>query len=107
VEVLRPPTYDGDVVEAELVDDLVEERRTPEQRLDERHVEVRPGDRDDESGQAGARPDVADAGTLGDRLGQDGGVEDVPVPQPGSLAGADQSAHHALGRQELGVAPGE
>ena len=40
---------------------------------------------------------------LGHHLAQHRAVEQVPVPQPGRLPRTDQAAHHAVGRQQLGV----
>ena len=52
--VLGPPADDRHVAELQLGHDLVEERRTSQQRLDQRHREVRSGDRQDQPGQTGA-----------------------------------------------------
>ena len=95
------------VLETELLDDLVEEARPAQQRLDQRHPQVRPGDRQHHAGQAGARADVGHARRLRHQLGQHRAVEEVPLPQPGSLARADQAPDHALGREQLGVPLGE
>ena len=48
------------VVEAELLDRLLEEGGAPEQRLDERDLEIRANDREHDPGQAGAGADVGD-----------------------------------------------
>ena len=42
-----------------------------------------------------------------DQLAQQRAVDQVPVPEPGRLARADQTADHAVGRQQLGVALGQ
>ena len=41
------------------------------------------------------------------QLGQHGAVEQVPLPEPRHLARADQPAHDAVGRQQVGVPLGQ
>ena len=42
-----------------------------------------------------------------DRLAQHRAVQQVPVPQPGRLAGTDQAPHDAVGGQQVGVPLGQ
>ena len=107
VQVLGTPADDRHVTELQLRHDLVEERRTSQERLDQGHHEVRTGDGQDQTGQTGTGTDVAHRGTLRTRLTEHGRVEDVTFPQPRCLAGPDQPAKDALGRQQLGVALGQ
>jgi hypothetical protein len=86
---------------------LVEEPRPAQQRLDQGHPQVRSGDGQHDAGQAGAGTDVGHARGLRHQLAQHRAVEEVPLPQPGSLAWAEEAADHAVGRQQLGVPLGE
>ncbi len=86
------------------VDDLVQEARTPQQRLDQRHRQVRPGDRQRQA-RAAPRPSPTSTtrGPVGDHLAEDRAVQQVPVPQARRLARSDQPAQHPVGRQQVGV----
>ena len=50
---------------------------------------------------------VGHARRLGHQVGQHRAVEEVPLPQPRSLAGPDQAPDHALGREQVGVPLGQ
>ena len=98
--LLGPPPHDLDVAEPEVGDGPGQPLRAPEHRLDEGDGEVRPGDGQSESGQPGARPHIDDRRRLGERVGDDGTVEQVSVPQSRDLPGADEPvAHPGVGEQ--------
>ena len=91
----RPRTT-STCVETEVGDDLLQEGGPPQQRLDQGDPEVGAGDRQHQPREPGARPEVAHRGAARDRLAQHRAVEQVPLPEPGRLAGADQAADHAV-----------
>ena len=99
VDVLGARPEHGHLVESEVVDHLVEERRAAQQRLDQRHVEVRPGDRPHQARQAGARPDVGDRRTDRNPRHHHRAVQDVAVPEPRHFTRTDQPALDARGCQ--------
>ena len=83
-------------------------RRTPQQRLDQGDPQVGPGDRQHQPGQA-RRPSRCrtPSAPAGSASRQHRAVQQVPVPQPRHLAGADQATHDAVGRQQRGVPLGQ
>ena len=97
----RPRTTRTVRGQPELLHRLEQERGPPGQRLDQRHGQVRPGDRQHEAGQPGTGADVEHGGARRDPLGHRGAVEQVPVPDPRRLPRPDQAAHHTVGGQQL------
>jgi hypothetical protein len=94
---------DGDVRQAELSDRVLEPRSPPGQRLDEVHLEVRPGDGDGDPRQARSRPDVHQSLPRDTRYQSldDGAVEDVALPQARRLPRPDQPMADARVGEEL------
>ena len=80
------------IAQPQLFDDLDEERGATQQGLDQRHLDVGPGQRQHQAGQAGAGADVAHTDTLRHPLREHGAVQHVPVPEPGNLAWPDEAA---------------
>jgi hypothetical protein len=94
---------DDDVRQLERRHHLTQPCHPSQQRLDERHLDVRPRDRDDEPRQAGTRTDVDQPHVRRHELDHCGAVQQVPLPQPRHLTRAEQSAFHAGRRQRLRV----
>ena len=103
----RPRNDPHRLRQAESLDDLDQERRPSGQRLDQGDSEVGAGDGQDETGQTGAGADVEHRRAGRDPFGDRSAVEQVPVPDPGCLPGADQAADHAVGGQQFGVRGGQ
>ena len=91
------------MVESQQFDDLGEEVGTPQQRLEQRDLQIVPDERQRNAGQAGTRADVAHGHPLRDDLGEHRAVQQVPLPQAGHLTRADQPSLHARLGQQLGV----
>jgi hypothetical protein len=86
---------------------FVEKRDPPLQRLDEVHLEVGAPDSHHDTGQTGAASHVDDARAGWQQVGDDGTVEQVALPQPGHLAGADQTARQGVGGEQICEAASE
>jgi hypothetical protein len=65
-------------------------------------VQIRAPDGEYQSGQAGARSDIHYRGTDRQQVSDDRAVEQVPIPQPGHFAWADQAAIKAGAGEQLG-----
>jgi len=100
--VLGPRPGHGRIVEAERGDLLGQPGYPALHRLDQYKGHVRPGDGQDETGQAGPRTNVANQ-TGSEQGCNDRAVEDVPTPEPGQLKRPDQATFFAL----IGEVPGE
>jgi hypothetical protein len=81
--------------------DLIEERHTPRQRLDQVDPQVGAAARHRNPWQPGPAPDVDDPGTRRHKLGDHGAVEQVPFPEPGNFTRAEQPAEHPVRRKPL------
>lgn len=103
MESLGLRALNGDPRQAQLTDDLFQERGATQQGLDQGNSQVGPGDRQDKTGKAGSRSDVTDRCTFRDDPGQADTVQEVPLPQARSFARTDQTAYDAIGCQQLGV----
>lgn len=74
-ELFGSGSDDFGVLEFELLDGLVQEGRTPEQRLDERDLKIRPNQGQDDTGQSGAGADIGDSGVLRNQPFDQGAVQ--------------------------------
>jgi hypothetical protein len=102
VQLLRAGPDDLDVGECQLRHDLLEEGGPAEQGLDERDAQVGTGEGEHHARQSRSRTDVAHRLVLTDRAAQQRAVQQVPLPQPRRLAGADQAANHTGVGQQRG-----
>ena len=93
--------------QAERLTASTRNRSSAGQRLDQGDAEIEPGDRQHDTGQTSTRAHVYHGTTCTDQIGEDGTVEQMPVPDPGGFPRADQPAHHAVGGEQLGVLLGE
>ncbi|CAM5625952.1 hypothetical protein SGLAM104S_06105 [Streptomyces glaucescens] len=93
----------GHMVQAEQFDDLREEVRPPQQRLQQGDLQVLADQGERDPGQTGAGTDVADRHALGHDLGEHRAVQQVPLPQARHLTRADEPPLHSCLGQELGV----
>jgi hypothetical protein len=99
--ILSPYTHDLDVVESEHLDLFPQPRDAALHRFDENQGHIRSRDREDDTGQPRAAPDVADA--TGTKQGSDDrAVQNVPGPDARQLEGADESALLPLSSQVRG-----
>lgn len=89
------------------LDDLGQERGAPGKRVDQDDGQVGTCDRERDPGQSGTGTDIDDGHVIGNHFHYRDRVEQVPVPDPGRLAGSDQAAYHAVGDQQVGVPLGE
>jgi len=69
-----------DVVQAKVVDHLRQERRTSQERFDQRDAQVRALNRQHQAWQSGAGADVSHLDAVRDGFREDRTVEQVPVP---------------------------
>ena len=98
------------VADMEVTDDLRpegdhrlgEERGASQQGLDQADLEVRSRERQHQPGEAGAASDVTDGRRVGDGLPEDRAVQQVSIPQPGSLPGTDQAPDDPVVREQVG-----
>ena len=79
------------VVDPEFGHSQSEEGEPPQERFEQRHLQVRAKDGQGQPGKAGPTSDIHHRSSLFDQRGQRHGVEHVPLPQPPSLAGAQQT----------------
>ena len=77
--------------QAQILDHLTQPVDATRERLDEYHREIRAGQGQRYPGQPGAGPDVHHPCAVREQLRDDRTVEDVPLPDPGRLAGPDQA----------------
>ena len=87
--------------EVEVGDHLVEEIASTLEGLDEDEAEVGAHEGEHEAGQAGAGADVGHGFAGLNEFGEGGAVEEVPVPETGDFAGADEAAEDAGGGELL------
>ncbi len=78
----------------EEADRLLQERRPAQHRLHQVDLQIRPGDRQNEAGQARATAHIHDSGIHRQICAQGGAVQQMPRPQPWHLARAEQTPHH-------------
>lgn len=87
--------------EVEVGDHLVEEIAATLEGLDEDEAEVGAHEGEHEAGQAGAGADVGHGFAGLNEFGEGGAVKEVPVPETGDFAGADEAAEDASGGELL------
>ena len=103
-DILRTSTDHRDAIgQVERSNGLLEVCRTPLQRLQAGQCDVRAHDRPDKTGKPRAGTDVDDVRARGHQRCGDGAIEQVPVPQPRDLAGAEQPTLHPRAGQEFGI----
>jgi hypothetical protein len=108
VDVLDPRPHDPDAIrKLELLDRIVKESGTSQERLDQIDPQIGPAQREHQAGQAGSTADIDDARLMREQVGDDGAVEQVPIPQAGHLTRADQAAGQGLRGEEVGVTGGQ
>ncbi len=78
------------IVESEIVDHLAQEIAAAQKRFDERHPEVRPGQRQRYPGQARSTTDVGNPLVGIEQLRDRRTIQKVAVPQPVHFAGSEQ-----------------
>ena len=101
--LLRPAPHHLDR-QPEFVNDLTEKLAAAQQRFQQDHPEIWPGDRQRHAGQSRAAADIDDLRFAGSRSSRDRrGVQQVPVPQPVDFPRPEQAALHSGGRQQLRV----
>lgn len=88
--LLSARSHDGDVLEPEDADLIVEPGDPTFHRFDEHELDVRPSDRKDQSRQPSSSADVADSAGTKERR-HDRAVEDVPRPETRKLQRPDQA----------------
>src|SRR4051794_23410981 len=91
--------------QAELCHHLVEKPRAPEQRLEQRDLEVRPQNGQGNAGEARPATDIHDSGGRRDELGQRDGVQDVTLPQPVRFSRTDQAVIDSSTSQYVDISP--
>jgi len=84
---------------------LAQEGRPPQQRLDQRDLQVWPGDREHNAWQARSTSDVQDHAVLTQELTDHCTVQQMTRPQPFAFSRTDQASHRRHGRQRIGVPP--
>ncbi|OHV27269.1 hypothetical protein BBK14_05235 [Parafrankia soli] len=113
-DVRRSSPYDLHLTrQTELGHGFREETAAPFHRLEQGHPQVGAGERERNSGKAGAAADVDDlegglvraggGGTGGDGLGQDRAVEKVALPEPAGLPRTDQPSLDSCRRKHLDI----
>ena len=85
--LLGPATNHLDPLEAQFLHDLVQERHTPGQRLDENDVKIGARHRHHDTGQTSTRTDVYDISVRRHQVGDGGAVEQMPVPDRAASRG--------------------
>ena len=101
--VVGPAAHDRHLLERQIRDDLLEERRSPQEWLDKGDRQVGASDGQHDTRQAGTGPDVAHPRTFRDRFGKHGAVEQVSIPQARHLPRAEQATDRARVGQPGGV----
>ena len=92
-DFLGAPANHPAVDQPQRPDDFQQESGPPLQRLHQRDLQIRPGDRQRDPRQPGATADVHHRAPVVDELGDHRRIQHVPRPQPGRLPRTDQPAH--------------
>lgn len=102
--LLRPaPTYGHPVAQAQLGDRLLEEGHAPGEWLHQCHGEVGPDQGEDDPRQTGTRAQIKDRSLGRDQVSHDTAVEQMSVPQSGSLSRPDQTSNDPVGGEQFRV----
>jgi hypothetical protein len=88
----------------ELVDNLVQERHAPSQRVDQIHDQVSAPASEHDARQSRSTADIDDPHADRQQVRHNRTVEQVPIPQPRDLARPDQPANDAVAGQSGRVA---
>lgn len=102
--ILRPCPADTDTFESEQIHAFFEKDRSAEKRFEQSDGQIRPHECQDDAGQPSAGAEIDHLGTDRDHLRRHRAVQEMPLPQPGHLAGTDEAPLHADITQKLGIA---
>jgi hypothetical protein len=83
------------------IDDFGQPRHPTSHWFQKSDVKIGSNDRERHAGQPGAGSEVHHTGAFGDRLTDDGRVEEVPVPETVHLTGTDQAPFNADGGEQF------
>lgn len=101
--LLGPRSQHLGVVDTQPVDDLRQEGRPAQQRLDQHHPDVRANQGQHNARQSRAAPDIGDGCVSRNQPLNHRTVQQVPIPQLRHLARPDQPPHCPVRRQDVGV----
>lgn len=110
MKVLSASAHNLDIDKIQLLDRSLKEVHAALHRLDEGHVNILAGNRDDEPREAGTRTYIRerfDEARGPEGTHHEGAIDDVPLPNAIDFAGPNEALFHSAGTQNLRVLLGE